>query len=101
MFFLKDFWNKVEHLLAQLNFKNKISVKQLVFGYKISDKGYYGFNYFLTVLGFCIFKSYYVSEQKLKYIDVYELFIKELRRVMHESKIISQSVFFINLKKLI
>ncbi len=99
--FLKDFWDKVEHLLAQLNFKNKISVKQLVFGYKISDQGYNGLNYFLTILGFCIYKSYYVSEQKLKFLDVYAMFIKELRRFMNENKTISHNVFFIKLKRLI
>ena len=32
------------------------------------------FNYFLTVIGISIYKSYYVSEQKTKNINVYNLF---------------------------
>ena len=39
----------------------------MVFGYKIFDKDYFDFNYFfLTILGFSIYKPYYVSEQKTK-----------------------------------
>ena len=96
--FLKDFWEKVHYLLAKMNFQNKILAKHIVFGYKISDQGYNGFNYFLTIIGFCIYKSYYVSEQKLKFLDVYAMFIKELRRFMNENKTISQNVFLINLR---
>ena len=50
--FLKDFWEKVHYLLAKMNFQNKILAKHIVFGYKISDQGYNGFNYFLTIIVF-------------------------------------------------
>jgi hypothetical protein len=39
-------------------------------------------NYFLTILAFTIYKSYYVSEQKTKTIDVYLLFKNEFQRKM-------------------
>jgi hypothetical protein len=40
--------------------------KYLIFGYKISDKNYYGVNYFITILGFSIYKSYYLSLKRRK-----------------------------------
>ena len=32
---------------------------------------------FLTILGFSIYKSYYVSEQKTKQVSIYSLFVRE------------------------
>jgi hypothetical protein len=43
-------------------------------GYKIDDKNYLALNFLITVLVFSIYKSYYISEQKTKYIDVYRIF---------------------------
>jgi hypothetical protein len=33
---------------------------------------YNGVNYFITILGFSIYKSYYLSEQKTKNVNVYK-----------------------------
>ena len=60
--------------LKKLKFENNIRLQHLVFAYKIFDKEYFHLNYFLTILAFTIYKSYYVSEQKAKTIDVYLLF---------------------------
>jgi hypothetical protein len=54
-----------------------MSLKHLIFGYKISDNNYYGVNYFITILGFSMYKSYYLSEQKTKNVNVYKIFIYE------------------------
>jgi hypothetical protein len=43
---------------------------------------------FLTILAFAIYKSYYVSEQKAKKIDVYLLFKNAFQREMKENKIL-------------
>ena len=32
---------------------------------------------FLTILGFSIYKAYYVSEQKTKQVNIYSLFVRE------------------------
>jgi hypothetical protein len=32
---------------------------------------------FLTILGFSIYKGYYVSEQKTKQVNIYSLFVRE------------------------
>ncbi len=49
----------------------------MIFGYKVHDKEYFEINYFLTILSFSIFKSYYLSDQKNKEINVFKLFTSE------------------------
>jgi hypothetical protein len=61
--------------------RNDITLYHLVFGYKIFDKSYYDFNYFLTIIGFSIYKAYYISEQKTKRLDVYSLFARECLQI--------------------
>ena len=56
-------------------------IYHLVFGYKIFDKSYYDFNYFLTIIGCSIYKAYYISEQKTKRLDVYSLFVREYLQI--------------------
>jgi hypothetical protein len=34
------------------------------------DQDYFDFNYFSTILVLCIFKAYYVSEQKTKQVNI-------------------------------
>ena len=58
------------------------------------DKEYFHLNYFLTILAFTIYKSYYVSEQKTKTIDVYLLFKNEFQRKMKENKLLGINSLF-------
>ena len=53
-------------LFKSNNLEFTLKLKHLIFGYTISDNNYYGVNYFITILGFSIYKSYYLSEQKTK-----------------------------------
>jgi hypothetical protein len=48
-----------------------MTLKHIVLGYKPFDKDSFDFNYFFTVIGISICKSYYVSEQKTKNCNVY------------------------------
>ena len=84
--YLSHFWKKIIEVFKKVNFEINISLKHLVFGYKIFDKEYFDLNYILTILGYSIYKSYYVSEQKTKAIDVYSLFVRELRSRLKENK---------------
>jgi hypothetical protein len=67
------------------NIENFVTLKHIVFGYKLFDKDYSDFNYVLTILGFSIYKAYYVSEQKTKYVSeqktkqvsMHSLFVRE------------------------
>jgi hypothetical protein len=47
-----------------LGIENKITLNHIVLGYKIDDKNYLALNFLITVVGFSIYKSYYISEQK-------------------------------------
>ena len=92
--YLSDFWDKIQKILSESKIEVKISLKHLVLGYKIFDKGYFGFNFFLTVLSFSIFKSYYVSDQKTKQIDVFEIFLQEFKKRV-EGKTVDKLLYVI------
>jgi hypothetical protein len=81
-------------MLKKVQFENNIRFQHLVFGYKIFDKEYFHLNYFLTILAFTIYKSYYVSEQNTKTIDVYLLFKNEFERKMKENKLQGMNSLF-------
>ena len=67
-----DFSTKFQNLINGLGIETKITLKHIVLGYKIDDKNNILHYFFLlTVVGFSIYKSYYISEQKTKYINVY------------------------------
>ena len=68
--FFKTFWEKIYNLFRSNNLEIILKLKHLIFGYKISDKNYYGVNYFITIFGFSIYKSYYLFEQKTKNVNV-------------------------------
>lgn len=74
---LQDFWEKVRTVLRNCHLNIKISLKNIVIGYKIQDQNYYALNYFFTVLAFSIYKRYYLSEQNTKNIDCFEILTKE------------------------
>jgi hypothetical protein len=50
--YLKEFWVKIQQILKKSNIENFVTLKHI--GYKIFDKDYFDFNYFLTILGFSI-----------------------------------------------
>ena len=73
--FLKEFSTKFQNLIKGLGIETKITLKHIVLGYTIDDKNYLALIFFITVVGFSIYKSYYISEQKTKYINVYRIFV--------------------------
>ena len=46
--YLKEFWVKIQQILKKSNIKNFVTLKHIVFGYKIFDKDYFDFNYFFN-----------------------------------------------------
>jgi hypothetical protein len=89
----KDFWGKIKELLKKSGIENDITLYHLVFSNKIFDKSYYDLNYFLTIIGFSIYKAYYISEQKTKRLDVYSLFVREYLPIYRANEIIQKSLF--------
>jgi hypothetical protein len=86
MFFFENVLGKIYNLFKSNNLEFTLKLKHLIFGYKISDNNYYGVNYFITILGFSIYKSYYLSEQKTKNVNVYNFFIYELNKIIDNIK---------------
>jgi hypothetical protein len=68
--------------LKKVDFEISISFNRLVLGYKIFDKEYFDVNYILAILGYSIYKctNHMFRNKKTKAIDVYRLFVKELRQ---------------------
>ena len=58
--FFKTFWEKIYNLFKSNNLEFTLKLKHLIFDYKISDNDYYGVNYFITILGFSIYKSLFI-----------------------------------------
>ena len=78
---LDTFWNDVKIIIEKLRIGIHIlSLKNVVFGYKIEDKSYNSINYFLTILLFTIYKSHYVSKQR-ENILMYFNFLKLNSRI--------------------
>jgi hypothetical protein len=100
--YLKEFWVKIKQILKKSNIENFVTLKHIVFGYKIFDKDYFDFNYFLTILGFSIYKAYYESEQKTKQVNIYYLFnniflFKMLVTIITSKAQATYEVFHINI----
>ena len=74
------------NLFKSNNLEFTLKLKHLIFGYRISDNNYYDVNYFITILGFLIYKSYYLSEQKTTNVNAYTIFIYELNKRIDEMK---------------
>jgi hypothetical protein len=68
---------KIGRVLEQIGFSDKlVSLKSRVIGYRVENRGYSAINYFLV--GFSIYKSYFVSELRTKQIDTYKLMKREM-----------------------
>ena len=46
--YLNEFWVKIQQILKKSNIENFVTLKHIVFGYKIFDKDYFDFNYFFN-----------------------------------------------------
>ena len=81
--YLKEFGVKIKNFLKKATIENFVTLKHIVFGYKIFDKDYFDFNLFFNNLGFSIYKAYYISEQK-----IYSLFVREyINRISQVQKL--------------
>ena len=76
----------------------KLTLNHIVLGYKIDDKNYLALNFLITVIGFSIYKSYYISEQKTKYIDVYKIFANEYIKRINENRTLQKCTFLMKVK---
>ena len=54
----------------------------VVTGYKFTQEAYNDVNIVINLIGFCIYKSYYVSEKRTKYCDPFKLLTEELKTLI-------------------
>jgi hypothetical protein len=99
--YLSHCWKTFTELFKKVNFEINISLTHLVFAYTIFDKEYFDLIYILTILGYSIYESYYVSEQKTKAKDVYSLCVRELRSRLNICKNIYANMLFNKIQKCI
>ena len=66
-------------------------------------KNYFALNFLITVVGFSIYKSYYISEQKTKYINVYRIVVNEYMYIkrIKENKTLQKCTFLMRVKNYI
>lgn len=80
-------WNKVTECLDIMNFRVNIrQLKYIVIGYKITYTNYEEINVLLTLVGYTIYKTYHVSEQKKKYTDPVSILQNEIKYFMSYTK---------------
>jgi hypothetical protein len=77
-----SFWEKIYNLKSN-NLEFTLKLKHLIFGYKISDNNYYGVNYFITILGFSIYKSYKTEDKKCKCLYNFYISTKVTSIIIH------------------
>ena len=71
------FWKSVYEIFGKTGIKTKFKLKHIVVGYKINDMEYDNVNLILTILGFSIYKAFYMSEQRKKSVDTMKIFKTE------------------------
>ena len=78
------YWEKIKAVFKKCGIENNIQdLKTIVVGYKITHTDYFYVNVILTVVGFCIYKSYFLSENWTHYIDIYNIFIREIQILLY------------------
>ena len=84
-------------LLQKCGIQNDIqNLKFIVIGYKIAHPEYFFLNILLTLVGFSIYKAYFLSNNWTNHYDIYHIFKSEfeLIRRFHESK--QKNITFFN-----
>ena len=80
--YFENFWNNIKILLDALRIgHHTVCMTTLVYGYKITDKDYYGVNYLFTVIFFTIYKVYYISDQKRHKVNAFKYFTNALLEI--------------------
>jgi len=79
--------------MKALGIETKITLKHIILGYKIDDTNYFALIFLIAVVGFSIYKSYYIFEQKTKYINVYRIVVDAYIKRIKEKKILQKCTF--------
>ena len=81
--YFSNLWNFTKPLFEILKITKEMkTLKHIVVGYKIGNKRFNSVNIILSLIAFTIYKSYHLSDRKLKQINVISLFKCEFRKKM-------------------
>ena len=64
-----------------LDIETNITSKHIVLECKIDDNNYLRLHFLITVVGFSIYKSYYISEQKTNILMFIEYLSMNIKRI--------------------
>ena len=59
------------------------TLKNIVIGYKVNHQEYMVVNEILAVIGFSIYKTYFISESRSKKIDSFSILCNEIRALLN------------------
>ena len=66
------FWQKINEMFTHCGISNNMNtLKHIVIGYKINSPEYFVINEILAIIGFSIYKTYFISESRLKKVDIF------------------------------
>ena len=79
----ETFWRKVIFILKNCGIANKVkSIKNIIIGYKINQTEYSDVNTIFSLIGFSIYKSYFISESRTIKIDCFKIFQQEFQKLL-------------------
>ena len=79
---IKDFWNKINDLFKFCGInKNINSLYNIVIGYKIDHPEYIDINKIFSLIGFSIYKTYFLSESRTKKVNCFSIFCQEFKEM--------------------
>ena len=88
---IQNFWDQIITLLNKCGLTNNIqSLKNIVIGYKVNDPNYSRINELFSLIGFSIYKTYFISDSRSISINCFSIFKQEfnfmLLNINHKNK---------------
>ena len=79
---IEEFWNKINDLFEHCGInKNMKKIYYIVIGYKIDNPEYININKILSLIGFSIYKTYFLSDSRNKKINCFSIFCQEFEEM--------------------
>lgn len=92
------FLELIQDTFAKCGFRRSIiCLKSLVVGYKIGYAAYADINTILNLVGFCIYKCYYISEKRSTHVNILPIFIYEFNELYSYKNLKSKITPFLKL----
>ena len=85
---IQCFWNNINDLFKYCGLTNNVkSLKNIVIGYKVNNPNYLHINTLFSLIGFSIYKGYFISESRLNSIDHFSIFKQEFNEMLFYLKL--------------